>query len=304
MYIYLWALHFFKFKKSSYQLHCAITRPVFILGLVVISKYSSILEPVVNVLQGKNMDLIMVRKHIRQIIEVIEKDRRDVENLSEGLLTTATDIAENVGVDFLVPRQAQNQMHRSNPPSETAVEYWRRSLIIPYLDSLISSLNVRFSEANTPAFSLSILHPSYMLSINAKELGTVAKSFTDFYDLVEVYGELDLWRNLWEQKNLPPDSLKDIEVAALLEEANIFFPATRRALLILSAFPATTATVERSFSTLRRVKTWLRNTMSEDRLTGLCLMSIHRNFFRENQDTVLKKVLEIFSANPRKLVLL
>jgi hypothetical protein len=33
-------------------------------------------------------------------------------------------------------------------------------------------------------------------------------------------------------------------------------------------------TVERSFSTLRKLKTWLRSRMIEDRLSALCLINI------------------------------
>jgi len=36
------------------------------------------------------------------------------------------------------------------------------------------------------------------------------------------------------------------------------------------------ATAERSFSTLRRVKTWIRSGMGEGRLTLLALLNIHR----------------------------
>ena len=40
--------------------------------------------------------------------------------------------------------------------------------------------------------------------------------------------------------------------------------------------PVTTASAERSFSNLR-LKTWLRATMGEDRLSGLALMSLNRD---------------------------
>ena len=42
--------------------------------------------------------------------------------------------------------------------------------------------------------------------------------------------------------------------------------------------PITTATTERSFSALRRLKTYLRSTMKEDRLSGLALMDIHKHW--------------------------
>ena len=54
------------------------------------------------------------------------------------------------------------------------------------------------------------------------------------------------------------------------------FPAVRKAICTAMALPVSTCTVERSFSTLRRVKTWLRSTMTEDRLNGLCMISVHR----------------------------
>jgi hypothetical protein len=34
-------------------------------------------------------------------------------------------------------------------------------------------------------------------------------------------------------------------------------------------------TVKRSFSTLRRLKTWLRSRMTEDRLSALCLIIVY-----------------------------
>jgi len=39
--------------------------------------------------------------------------------------------------------------------------------------------------------------------------------------------------------------------------------------------PVPAATAERSFSLLQRLKTWLRNTMMQDRLTGLAVMNFH-----------------------------
>jgi len=47
--------------------------------------------------------------------------------------------------------------------------------------------------------------------------------------------------------------------------------------VILATFPVTTSTSERSFSTLPRLKTYLRNTVGESRLNGLGLMNIHRD---------------------------
>ena len=55
-----------------------------------------------------------------------------------------------------------------------------------------------------------------------------------------------------------------------------FYPSVTTALQIALALPVTTCTIERLFSTLRRVITWIRSTTSDDRLSGLCMISVHR----------------------------
>ena len=55
------------------------------------------------------------------------------------------------------------------------------------------------------------------------------------------------------------------------------FPNITAALRVLSTIPVTSCECERSVSVLRRLKTYLRNTMCQNRLNGLSLMSIHRD---------------------------
>lgn len=49
---------------------------------------------------------------------------------------------------------------------------------------------------------------------------------------------------------------------------------------LIVSIPYTTASVERSFSTLKRVKNYARNTMGEDRLSALALTSIETEFLK------------------------
>jgi hypothetical protein len=60
--------------------------------------------------------------------------------------------------------------------------------------------------------------------------------------------------------------------------------------------PVASATAERSFSVLRRLKTYVRLTMKSDRLSSLGLMHINRDF-----DVDLYKSMEVFvSAKTRR----
>lgn len=64
---------------------------------------------------------------------------------------------------------------------------------------------------------------------------------------------------------------------AFLAGDESIFPTVRKLLQIFVTLPVTTSSSERSFSTLRRLKSYLRNTTSADRLNGLALLNIHPN---------------------------
>ena len=55
------------------------------------------------------------------------------------------------------------------------------------------------------------------------------------------------------------------------------YPAICVLLKIYATLPVTTATGERSFSTLKYLKNYLRSTMTEDRLNGLAHLYINRD---------------------------
>ena len=86
----------------------------------------------------------------------------------------------------------------------------------------------------------------------------------------------------------------------ILSSDKEFYPNINTILNILAVVPATTCTCERSISALRRLKTWLRSTMTNERLTGLALMLVHRHM---NFD--VEEIIDNFSrAYPRHMRLL
>lgn len=71
-------------------------------------------------------------------------------------------------------------------------------------------------------------------------------------------------------------------------------------LKLLSVLTVSTATAERSFSTSRKSKNYLRNTTSKSRLVGLALLLIHRDV-NITDYVVLDKFSN--SGKPRRLKL-
>ena len=81
----------------------------------------------------------------------------------------------------------------------------------------------------------------------------------------------------------------------MLKHADLF-PALRHAVSIALSLP--TSTAERLFSTLRRVETWLRSPMSDERLSGLCMMSVHREKINKDEQNFVGSVINRFGRDP------
>lgn len=103
-----------------------------------------------------------------------------------------------------------------------------------------------------------------------------------------------LWKLRWVDVDEAPNNFMD----ALNFCDKSVFPNVHKILTICATLPVTIATPERSFSTLKRVKTYLRNTMSENRLNGLAQMSIHREIQITTDELITK-----FAEKNRRLAL-
>ena len=64
-------------------------------------------------------------------------------------------------------------------------------------------------------------------------------------------------------------------------DSNDCYPNLYAALKVITTFPITVGTSERSFSKLKLIKTYLRSTMGQGRLTGLALISIEHEESRK-----------------------
>lgn len=74
-------------------------------------------------------------------------------------------------------------------------------------------------------------------------------------------------RTLWIYKQ--QQDLDIIQITEVLQVSESFYLKVFSAAEIVLVMPYSTATIVRSFSALRSVKTWLRSTMIIDRLNGL-----------------------------------
>ena len=170
----------------------------------------------------------------------------------------------------------QQATQRANVEADKPEVYYRRSLTIPFLDHLIKELEERFSSNAKVATSELCLVPSVMSKkdnwqASMKDLASLYKA--DLPAPLSLTTELHCWKRKfmhYESSKLP-----DGPIDALNECGSRLFPNISTLLKILSTIPVTSCEAERTFSALRRIKPFLRTTMTEDRLSGPTLLHIH-----------------------------
>jgi hypothetical protein len=91
--------------------------------------------------------------------------------------------------------------------------------------------------------------------------------------IIKLKGELQWWNQQWQDKNSDiPNSALD----TLIKCDREIFSLINMFLTVLTTLPVSVASAERSFSSLRRIKTWMRCRMSEDRLSDLAVIHAHK----------------------------
>ena len=89
----------------------------------------------------------------------------------------------------------------------------------------------------------------------------------------ELYEELNMFIRVYEGNDDIISVLKYIIEKKLTE----VYPTIVIVLRIIATTPVTVASAERSFSRLKIIKTYLRNSMTQDRLSALAILSIEND---------------------------
>ena len=103
--------------------------------------------------------------------------------------------------------------------------------------------------------------------------------------------------NHWKRK--AASDYKSISISLLFSwllakhADNIFFPNVREPLKIIAVLPMRSTGTERSFSCIRKIHTWLRNTMTTERLSNLTIITVHANVVTIDRSVVCEKIVAL-----------
>lgn len=119
------------------------------------------------------------------------RERSDI--IFNDIFNKSLNVANRINAEIKIPRITSKQKYQSNFETDSVECYYKRSLFIPYLDSLISSLSRRFSSVNKTTFSISLLHPTNIKKYIINNFKEKIKLISDHYEIENIIEESDIW---------------------------------------------------------------------------------------------------------------
>ena len=179
------------------------------------------------------------------------------------LCQEACDLAATFDILPTAPRVAGRQMLGMDVPAPDSSLYWKRNLYLPFLDHLINEITVRVLNPKARMLAQYLL-PRQLHQLDSGMEAVVFQSFNNgtadhTKDLRAT--EVQRWRPGWwakweghEQHQKSAGLLQTLAVTGKHQYPHIFMSLST---LVTMPVSIHIASVERSFSSLRRIKTWL-----------------------------------------------
>ena len=240
------------------------------------------------------MDLLKAKEEIVLLKAALRGMQMDLNTRYHALYEEAVALARHVSVQPSMPRIIQRQVHRNNAPPPAPEDYYRINLTTDFLNHALVQLDSRFQDDVFECYKGFSVIPSILLATSPVWKDNVCEFCNHYRQDIPNYAglpaELLLWERMWKGKKDRREDIPDSIDATLEQIDKDAYVNIYTILQILITIPISSASCERSISTLRNLKTYLRNTMAQDRLNGLALMHAHRDM-----ELDLEKVIDLFA---------
>ena len=178
-----------------------------------------------------------------------------------------------------------------------------KQLYFEVIDTIVAMMNNRFEDVESFSF-LDLVNPKiftkWQNSVPSEMLQQLREKYGSLFDMSSLENQL-----MFIYKD--QDFLKDnpMELLKYIFEMNNqgCIPEVVKLSKLNGVVAVSSASAERSFSCLGRVKSYLRSKMNADRLGCWCRISIHKDILEEKEDKkqLYELVLEKFVQKPRRL---
>ena len=268
-------------------------------------------------LQKEQLDLPSANLLVRATIEYCESEIESASEKRTGgvgwqtvwhKFTVLIDTLDLPPPQRRVIRRVKRDSAAQNATVLDTEEDYRTQLFLPILQATMQELKRRFEGGNHLAFQgiecMSPMSPNFLkmdqgLSDFALhysiEVEAVRHDILTYWTLVKNKAECD-------SEFLQPTCLTDL--LNLTTSYRMAMPHLHQLAQIEVTIPVGTASCERSFSTMRRIKTWLRCQTADERLNWLAILCVHRRRAKALSSNDYQRVVTEFKARSSRKMLL
>ena len=177
-----------------------------------------------------------------------------------------------------------------------------RQVYYEALDLSVTSITDRFDQPGFRVYSNveQLFFKVCTGDVYQNELDAVCTFYKGDLEQRELSAQLEVFKTLYKEKAGEKPSVACLRkiLCSLSPPQRTLIDVVCRAFQLLLIMPATNATSERSFSALRRIKSYLRSTMTQARLNHLMVLNYHQGL---TNSLDMKKVANDFiSAKPAR----
>lgn len=219
-----------------------------------------------DILQTKSNDIAFCIRQIDDFRNTIIKKREQFKNI--------WDKTENMGLG------PERKRMRINDVGDRETSY--RRLYVEIFDNILQQMNSRFQNFSELKFvELCNFNVSNYNSSKfpTEAFNSLRLNYGNFFDIPALHSQLSVVYESTDisDKEIPRNLLNFLNTTGLNES---LCEVVKLCELVLT-IPATSSSVERSFSVLKRIKSFTRNSTSEDRLSKLALLSIEKECIKQ-----------------------
>ncbi|XP_041362929.1 zinc finger MYM-type protein 1-like [Gigantopelta aegis] len=243
-----------------------------ILGLLASLPIINCLEALNKSLQGSGVNVSGMLESVKVVSGELKK-LRSTEKFSDIYQAAKAKIAELDLTPLAVPRQRKRpkRLQQGNAEAfttDTAEQMYRIQFFTAF-DTAITNLQDYFVSSDLAKYQeLSAL----LLNGTTSNEDAIIQEYPELTESLKI--ELSFYRN-----HHPASTLEGHRLIFKAMEPSVrrMFPQVERLLRLLLVSPASLCEAERSFSALRRIKMWLRSTMTQKRLNHVMVCHDHRD---------------------------
>ena len=132
------------------------------------------IRPIAECLQGRLQEVYFGFQKVSEVKQHYQALREDVDKEYDRIYHKALLLTDKIGGEERMPRIIPGRQSRPNPEFQSPKGYWRVTVTIPFLDSIITEVESRFRSEKRTHYELCTLILEVLREVEREKLSAIA----------------------------------------------------------------------------------------------------------------------------------